>query len=156
MLIKFINILRKEVNLAIDDYYKSLIILLYNVTVPPYCPTACDTSITYFSLMALEARIPILSQLQGKKLNRFKDQAGFRLYPVSKTFPEPVCRYIFSWKTDGSQRELARKPSWQNFIQVLKEIDLPMGELAKQIEDFFIQTCPAGPQQKKGTNLCFS
>ena len=52
---------------------------IINVTVPPYCPTACDTSITYFSLMALEdlVGIPILSQLRGKKLDQFKDQAGF-------------------------------------------------------------------------------
>ena len=123
---------------------------IINVIVPPYCPMTCDTSITYFSVMALEdlAGIPILSQLQGKKLDQFKDQAGFNLYPVSKTSTDPVFRYIFSWKTDGSQQELTRKPSWQNFIQVLKEIDL--GKLAKQIEDFFIRTCPAGPQQKKG------
>jgi hypothetical protein len=106
--------------------------------------------------MALEdlAGIPILSQLQGKKLDQFKDQAGFHLYPVSKTSDNPVYRYIFSWNADGRQRELTCKPSWQNFIQVLKEIDL--GELGKQMEDFFIQTCPAGPQQKKGTNLCFA
>jgi hypothetical protein len=133
-----------------------VMIMIYNIIVPPYCPTACDTSITYFSLVALEdvAGIPISSQLQGKKLDQFKDQAGFNLYPVSKTFSDPVFRHIFSWISDGGKRELTRKPSWQNFIQVLKEIDL--GELAKQIEDFFIQTCPAGPQQKKGTNLCFS
>lgn len=111
---------------------------------------ACDTSITYFSLLALEdlARIPLLSQLRGKKLNQFKDQAGFNLFPVDKTSTDPVFRYIFSWQTDGRQRELTRKPTWQNFIQILKENDLD--EIAEQIEDFFIRTCPAGPQQKKG------
>ena len=143
------------------SHYNIIVMYLYyysinNVIVPPYCPTACDASITYFSLMALEdlAGIPILLQLHGKKLDQFKDQAGFDLHPVIKTSTDPVFRYIFSWKTDGNRRELTRKPSWQNFIQVLKEIDL--GELAKQIEDFFIQTCPAGPQQKKGiANLHF-
>lgn len=100
--------------------------------------------------MALEdlAGIPVLSQLRGKKLNQFKDQAGFHLDPVDTTSSDLVFRYIFSWLSDGKRRELTRKPSWQNFIQILKEIDL--GELAKQIEDFFIRTCPAGSQQKKG------
>ena len=133
--------------------YMPIIIVHYVYIVPPYCPTACDTSITYFSLMALEdlAGIPILSQLRGKKLNHFKDHAGFNLFPVSKTSSDPVFRYIYSWQNDARQRELTRKPSWQNFIQILKEINL--GEIAKQIEDFFIQTCPAGPQQKKGNLL---
>ena len=121
----------------------------YVYIVPPYCPMTCDTAITYFSLMALEnlAGIPLLSQLRGKKLDQFKDQAGFNLYSVDKTSSDPVFRYIFSWNTD-ERRELTRKPTWQNFIQILREIDL--GEIAEQIEDFFIRTCPAGPQQKKG------
>ena len=96
--------------------------------------------------------IQILSQLRDKKLKQFKDQAGFNLQPTDKTSSDPVLRYIISWLIDAQQRELTRKPTWRNFIQVLEEIEL--GEVAKKIEEFFNQTCPDGSQQKKGKGKC--
>ena len=128
------------------------IIMIYIVL--PYRPN--NMWITWFAMMILEnlVSIPVLSQLKGKKLNLFKDQAGFDLQPTDKTASSPVLRYIISWRIDASRRQLQRKPTWSNFIQVLKEIDL--SELAQQIEDFFIQTCPdSEPQQKKGIVLLY-
>lgn len=105
-----------------------------------------------FALSKLEATvgINILAELRDKGLNRFKDQAGFNLHSTNRPSSDPALRYINSWVIDVRQHELTRKPTWRNFIQVLEEIDL--GEKAKQIEDYFIRTCPDGPgQQKKGT-----
>ena len=109
--------------------------------------------ITSFALSKLEdsVGIKVLSVLQDKRLNQFKDQAGFNLHSTSRP-SNPALHYINSWIIDARQRELTRKPTWRNFIQVLEEINL--GEKAKQIEEFFVQTCPDGPrQQEKGTHF---
>ena len=59
-------------------HVNAFIIIIHDV-VPPYCPN--DTWISLFALMSLEdlPDIKVLSQLQGKKLKQFKDQAGFNL-----------------------------------------------------------------------------
>ena len=119
------------------------------ILVPPYRPN--DMWITPFALRKLEdsIEINILSELLDKGLKQFKDQAGFNLHSMNRPSSDPALRHINSWVVDARQRELTRKPTWRNFIQVLEEINL--GEKAKQIEDFFVRTCPDGPRQlKKG------
>ena len=105
----------------------------------PYRP---DVTFSVLAIIRLEGReIQVLQQLkQTKKLNQFKDQAGFNLLPTSQSSDDPALRYIISWLHDGNHRELTRKPTWRNFIQVLREIDL--SELAERIEDFFARTTP--------------
>ena len=64
---------------------------------------------------------------------------------------DPVLHYLNSWLYDDSQRELTRKPTWRNFIQVLKEIDL--GELAKEMEDFLAKTTPLEDEQANQSGI---
>ena len=113
--------------------------------------------ITSFALNKLEdsVGIKVLSELQDKRLNQFKDQAGFNLHSTNQPSSNPAVRYIDSWVIDARKRELTRKPTWRNFIQVLEEIN--MGEMAKQIEDFFARTCPDGHRQEiKGIHFVVS
>ena len=99
------------------------------------------------------AGISVLAQLkETKKLNDFKKQAGFNLKLLDEhSLDDPVVHYMNSWLYDDSQRELTRKPTWRNFIQVLKEIDL--GELAKEMEDFLARTTPLEDEQANQSGI---
>ena len=113
-----------------------------------------EETYSYPALLRLEsAGISVLAQLkETKKLNDLKKQAGFNLKLLGKhSLDDPVVHYMNSWLYDNSQRELTRKPTWRNFIQVLKEIDL--GELAKEMEDFLTKTTPLEGEQANQSGI---
>ena len=108
----------------------------------PYC---LSDDFSYRSLKMLELEgIPVLAQLKEKKLlHQFKTQAGFNLqvsYASQYSACDPVKQHIWSWMTENKQRDLTRKPTWENLTQVLKEIGL--GELVRDIEAFFTDLKP--------------
>ena len=123
--------------------------VMFCYTVPLHCPT---NEFTYRSLTWLEsAGIPVLTELSQKKLlNQFRTQAGFRLCPVEGSSCDRVRQHTCSWLLDNRQRELTRKPTWRNFIQVLKEIGLCM--IAEEIENFFVKTTPAEDNRQHSIN----
>ena len=93
----------------------------------------------------------MLTELSQKKLlNQFKTQAGFRLCPVGGSSCDPVRQHTTSRLLDSYQRELTRKPTWRNFIQVLKEIGLC--KITEEIEDFFVKTTPAEDNRQHDIN----
>ena len=108
-------------------------------------PFRLSNEFSYCSLKMLEAvGIPVLAQLKEKKLlHQFKTQAGFNLqvsYASQYSVCDPVKQHIWSWMTENRQRDLTRKPTWENLTQVLKEIGL--GELVRDIEAFFTDLKP--------------
>ena len=113
--------------------------LLLMFAAPPYC---LSNEFSYRSLKMLEpVGIPVLTQLKEMKLlYQFKTQAGFSLQVSYGPKCDPVKQHIWSWMTDNRQRELTRKPTWENLTQVLKEIGLD--ELVKEIEAFFADFKP--------------
>ena len=81
----------------------------------------------------------MLTKLKSK-LHAFRDKARIHeLYAFRYNPQMPIVDiYISSW-IEGCESE--RPPTWENFLNILKEIGL--GDIAEKIITYLTSTCPA-------------
>ena len=129
---------------------------MYRLPVAPYSPTSLITLRALHKLEAGERAIPVLTELRSK-LHAFRDKAQIReLYAFRYNLDTPIVDiYISSWIEDP---DCELKPTWENFLNVLKEIGL--GDIAEEIDAYLTSTSPTSssppPNDTNSNGTCIN
>ena len=123
-----------------------LLIIVIPLTVAPYDPNSFITMRALYKLQAGERSIKVLTRLEPK-LHDFREKAQINellAYRYDSKCPI-VDIYINSWLDDP---ECALPPTWENFLNVLKDIEL--GDIVEEIKAYLSPGPPIPPAPTVG------